>query len=138
MATIWVRRTPAGFVALDSEALPQSWKIGDTLRAEVKKPRNGRLHRKAFVLLDVVYPHTEYTSKEMLRKAMTIGSGFVEEMINPMTGEVALIAKSWAFDKMDDLEFQQLYSRMIDVAIRLVEGSTRDDWWSAVEEIARF
>lgn len=138
MATIWVRRTPAGFVALDSEALPQTWKIGDTLRAEVKKPRNGRLHRKAFVLLDVVYPHTEYTSKEMLRKAMTIGAGFVEEIINPMTGEVGLVAKSWSFEAMDDFAFRELYSALIGVAIKLVEGSTREDWLNAIEEIARF
>lgn len=137
MATIWVRRTPQGFVALDHEALPKTWKIGETLRAEVVKPRNGKLHRKAFILLDVVYPHTEYPSKDILRKAMTIGAGFVEEIINPLTGEVALIAKSWRFDSMDDLEFQHLYAALIGVALKLVEGSSRQDWFEAVEEIAR-
>jgi hypothetical protein len=137
VATIWVRRTPAGFVALDHESLPASWKIGETLRAEVVKPRNGKLHRKAFILLDVVFPHTEYVSKEALRKAMTIGAGYVEEIINPITGEVALAPKSWAFSNMDEFAFRELYSAMIGVALKIVDGSTREDWFSAVEEIAR-
>ena len=138
MADFWLRRTETGFAVNNPEDIPKGWKIGEQLFVTMRKPRNGRLHRKAFVLLDVVWPHTEYPNKEVLRKAMTIGAGFVEEIINPMTGEIAFIAKSWRFDSMDDIEFRELYSRLIDVAIRLVEGSSRDGWMHAVDEIARF
>lgn len=137
MATLWLRRTAAGFVPAPGAEIPKTWKIGDDLRAEVTKPRNLRKHRKAFILLDVVYPHTEYPSKEALRKAMTIGAGFVEETINPMTGEVCLIPRSWAFHAMEEIEFSTLYEAMIGVALRIVEGSTREDWFGAVEDIAR-
>lgn len=138
MADLWVRRTPTGFAAIDPDDMPKGWGIGDQLLATIRKPRNAKLHRKAFVLLDVVWPHTEYPSKDFLRKAMTIGAGFVDEIINPMTGEVAWSAKSWRFDSMSDDEFTELYGRMIDVAIKIIPNSTRNDWESAVAEIARF
>lgn len=72
----------------------RTWKDGDLLQCEVK-PRSLPLHRKAFILLSVVYPHTSYPSMEALRMAMTIGAGYVEPHINPMTGETVLVPRSW-------------------------------------------
>jgi hypothetical protein len=138
MVDCWIVRTATGFAPMDTAELPKGWKIGDRLMATIRKPRNSRLHRKAFVLLDVIWPHTEYPNKEILRKAMTIGAGFVDEIVNPMTGEVSWCARSWKFDSMDDAEFSELYSRLIDVALKIIPQSTRDDWMTAVEEVARF
>ena len=137
MATLFLRRTAAGFVPAPGADIPKTWHIGDDLRAEVTKPRNLKKHRRAFILLDVVYPHTDYPSKEALRKAMTIGAGFTEDVINPMTGEVAMIPRSWAFHAMDEITFSELYDALINVALKLVEGSARSDWFDAVEDIAR-
>lgn len=137
MADLWLRRTPAGFVPLDAEDMLPSWKIGDTLFASIKRPRNGKLHRKAFVLLNMVFPHTEYPSKDALRAALTIGAGFVETVINPMTGEVCYTPRSWQFSHMDDDEFRELYNRMIDVALKIVPNSSRDDWEQAVDDLVR-
>lgn len=137
MATMWLRRTLNGFVPAPGVEIPKTWKVGDDLRAEVTKPRNAKHHRKAFILLQVVFPHTDYPSIEALRLAMTVGAGFVETIINPMTGEVALTPKSWRFDKMDQDEFVSLYRALIGVALKLVEGSKEADWWNAVEDIAR-
>jgi hypothetical protein len=137
MADLWLRRTVFGFVALDPDDVLPSWKVGDVIFASLKKPRNGALHRKAFVLLDQVWPHTEYPNKELLRKAMTIGAGFVDTVVNPMTGAVSYVPKSWAFSAMDDDEFRELYQRLIDVALKIVPRSSRDDWEDAVENIIR-
>lgn len=137
MADIWLRRTATGIAPIDPDDLPKGWKVGDALLANIRKPRNGKTHRRAFVLLDVVYPHTEYPTKELLRKAMTVGAGFVDEIINPLTGEVAWMARSWAFDNMDDTEFNELFSRLVDVALKIVPGSSRDDWEAAVDDIVR-
>lgn len=137
MATIWLERTVSGVRCDDQESLPDTWKVGDVLRAEVTKPRNGGLHRKAFVLLGKVWPHTDYPNKDALRKAMTIGAGFTEELIDPMTGAVHWAPKSWEFNQMDELEFEDLYSRLIDVALKVVPNSTRGDWEQAVNEIVR-
>lgn len=110
---------------------------GKQLRADVVVPRNGKLHRKAFILLNKVFPHTNYPTMERLRAAMTIGAGYVDETIDPYSGKVLWYPKSWAFDNMDDVEFQQLYSRLIDVALKIVPNSRRTDWEDAVDDIAR-
>jgi len=107
------------------------------LRADIVAPRNIGLHRKAFVLLHKVFPHTDYPTIDRLRAAMTIGAGYVDECVDPYTGEVIWFPRSWAFDKMDDVEFQELYSRLIDVAIKIVPNSNRWDWEAAVDEIVR-
>jgi hypothetical protein len=107
------------------------------LRAEIVAPRNIGLHRKAFVLLHKVFPHTNYPTLDRLRAAMTIGAGFVDETVDPYSGEILWYPKSWAFDAMDDVEFQDLYSRLIDVALKIVPDSRRSDWEAAVEDIVR-
>lgn len=107
------------------------------LKADIVVPRNLGLHRKAFVLLNKVFPHTNYPTIDRLRAAMTIGAGFIDDVIDPYTGEVLWYPKSWSFDQMDDTEFQELYNRLIDVAIKIVPNSRRKDWEQAVDEICR-
>lgn len=141
MATLFLRRIgnalhPAAEGG-EQNTFARTWKDGDLLQCEVKKPRSLPLHRRAFILLQVVYPHTDYSSMEALRMAMTIGAGYVEPHINPMTGETCLVPRSWSFTKMTDDEFRALYNAMIGVALKIVQGSTRDDWLGAVEDIAR-
>lgn len=128
-----------GFIPEDAVAEEECAKLpkDKAMRADFVVPRNPRLHRKAFVLLNVVHPHTNYPTIERLRASMTIGAGFVDEAIDPYTGKAVWYPKSWAFDSMDDVEFQELYSRLIDVAIRIVPDSKRDDWEQAVDQIVR-
>lgn len=107
------------------------------LRADVVAPRNPGLHRKAFVLLNLVWPHTNYPTVERLRAAMTIGAGFVDEAVDCYTGKVIWYPKSWSFENLDDVEFQELYNRLIDVALKIVPNSKRPDWEAAVDHIVR-
>jgi hypothetical protein len=144
----WVRKVAAGslprstpvLIPVDhvDEAEFEKLRPGVDLRADVVQPRNPGLHRKAFALLNLVWPHTNYPTVDILRKTMTIGAGFVDELINPMTGEVSLQAKSWEFAQMDNIEFEELFNRLVDVAIRLLGKSSRDDWPELEQEIARF
>ena len=141
MATLFLRRNGNALYALDeggSEvAMSKTWKDGDVLRCEVSKPRNVKLHRKAFILLKIVFDATDnYPSVEALRNAMTVGAGYVDTIINPVTGETALTPKSWKFDKMDETEFSALYGAMIGVALHIVEGSTEEEFRFAVDQIA--
>jgi hypothetical protein len=139
MADILIRRTPSGFRAVYPEDLP-AWPAEAELLATIRLPRNVHLHRKAFALLKTLHPHVmdRYPTQEALRKALTIGAGYVDEAINPKTGEMHLQAKSWAFSGMGDEAFQPLYSAMVGLAIDMVAGTNADDWESAVMEIARF
>ena len=141
MATLFLRRVGNALYPVDQDGaehpMSRTWKDGEIVRCDVRKPRNIGLHRKAFILLQVVYPHTNYPSMEALRHAMTVGAGYVDTVINPITNEVHLVPKSWSFDKLDDLAFSALYSAMIGVAINIVADSTAEDWEFAVDEIAR-
>ena len=112
--------------------------FGPDLRADIVQPRNPGLHRKAFALLKLVWPHTNYPTQDALRAAMTIGAGFVEQTVNPMTGEVTWYPRSWSFENMDDTEFRELYNRLVDVALKIVPNSRRKDWEDAVDQIVRF
>jgi hypothetical protein len=143
----WVRKVFAGTLPRGTPVLIPASEIdqaefeklspGVDLRADVVQPRNPKFHRKAFALLNMVWPHTNYPTVDVLRKAMTVGAGFVEEIINPVTGEVFWVAKSWEFGRMDEVEFGELYSRLIDVALKIVPSSKRDDWEKAVDDIVR-
>lgn len=143
----WVRLIRAGTVnpdalvlaAVDADAEEELEKLprGEQLRADVVKPRNSGLHRKAFALLKVVLPHTNYPNIERLRAAMTIGAGWVDDVIEPYTGNVMWIPRSWAFDSMDDLEFREFYNALINVALKIVPNSSKQDWEDAVDHIVR-
>jgi hypothetical protein len=139
MPEILIRRTVGGFKAVYPEDLPR-WPADAVLLATIRLPRNIGLHKKAFALLKVLLPHVSdrYPTQEALRKALTIGTGYVDEAIHPKTGEVHLQAKSWAFTGMGDEEFQLMYAAMVGLAMDMVAGTTADDWESAVMEIARF
>jgi hypothetical protein len=142
MADVLVRSVPTipgGFRAVYPEDLPK-WPAGVELMASVRLPRNIKMHRKAFAFLKALHPHVkdQYPTQEALRKALTIGSGYVDEAINPNTGEVHLQAKSWAFASLDEADFQKMYSAMVEMAISMVAGTDHADWELAVEELARF
>jgi hypothetical protein len=136
MAEIMLRRTINGLAPMQD--LPTAWKVGDSLLCTVRKPRNVKFHRKAFALLAIVHRHADYPSIEALRQSMTIGAGYVDMVINPMNGETSMIPKSWSFSSMDDVEFADLYQSLVNVALKIVPGSTRDDWEQAEYEIAMF
>lgn len=108
------------------------------LRAEVVAPRNPGLHRKAFALLNIVWPHTSYPNIERLRAALTIQAGYVDEVIRPSDGQVFWVPKSWAFDAMDDVEFREMYNALVNAALVIVPDSTKEDWEKAVDQIVRF
>lgn len=137
----WVRKNRDGWLEPADAASEEIWAklpIGVDLRADIVKPRNPGLHRKAFALLSVVWPHTNYPNIEILRATMTIGAGYVDPVIDPMTGRTSLVPKSWSFDNMDDLEFKEMYNRLVDVALKIVPNSRRADWEEAVDQIVRF
>jgi len=137
MAKILARVGLNALHPLSWEELPKRWKVGDTIEISVSMPRNIKLHRKAFALLNLLYPHTEYPSIDMLRQAMSIGAGYVDLVPNALTGEVSYVPKSWAFSELDDLGFSELYNALVNVALKLVPGSSRSDWENAEEQIAR-
>ena len=129
MADLSFMRTPAGLVPADDRA--SEWfakvKMGQPVTASVKLPRNGRFHRKFFAMLDVAYSNHDWpeietkwgsirTSPEMFRKYVIVKAGHYEADLTPH-GEIRVVPKSIAWAKMDEAEFSQLYSDVLDVIL---------------------
>ena len=107
---------------------------GEAIQVRARKYRNLSFHRKFFALVNYAFdmwqppelpddpgrPWMKDISPtknlDRFRKDMTILAGFYESYYR-LDGTVRVEAKSIAFDKMDEDEFSELYSRMIDVIL---------------------
>lgn len=121
-------------------------KLGESIRADFKKPRNIKFHRKYFALLNLAFDHwypdlpeihgiKAEKSLDQFRKDVTILAGYyvVETRLN---GTARVNAKSISFGKMDEHEFEELYSRTIDVILKQVmRGMNREEVEHIVDQI---
>ena len=100
-------------------------KLGQGLRAEVKRARNILFHRRMFALLNFAFdlwdcPALEYQGQlvaknfDRFRKDITILAGFFDTVTN-LRGEVRLEAKSLAFHNMGEEEFERVYKAVLGV-----------------------
>ena len=152
MATeIRVRKLYNSIVPVDelNAELFEKLKPNGEYKATFSRERNAAFHRKAFALLTVVFnawdtPELEYKGQpvqrdiERLREDMTILAGFYTPVFK-YDGTLQPKPKSWAFGSMDQDEFENLYSRLIDVALnKILTGYTREDIDDQVNKILGF
>lgn len=148
-------KTPGGALApADSEtvAFLASLKIGQGLRADVKRARNIQQHRRLFALFNFAFdlwdaPQLEYEGQpvaknfDRFRKDVTILAGFYDAVTN-LRGEVRLEAKSLAFHNMGEEEFQRVYRAVLGVVwerILKAKGYESQEKVDAiVQELLRF
>ena len=152
MTEIFLRKIQ-GVLVPDSESDVEklaSIASGETIRADIKRPRNIGYHKKYFALLDVLFdifqPDEQeerlwykgiqpIKNRERFRKDIAISTGFYE-MVYTLKGEVRAEAKSISFAAMDDVEFAALFSRTIDYGLlHIAKGKTReeiDNWTNAI------
>ena len=89
-------------------------KEGVIYEVNIKKPRNLMFHRKFFALINLVFENQEtFDNSEDLRYYLTMKAGFYKKVKTP-TGEM-FIPKSLKFDKMDNVEFEEVYNGAIKV-----------------------
>lgn len=122
---------------------------GETIRADIKSPRNPKFHRKYFALLDVLFnifePEAiEYKgqpvvkNRKRFRKDVAIATGHHEMVVN-IKGEVRAEAKSISFAAMDESEFAQLYSRTIQYGLaKIAKDKSREQIYNWVAQIIEF
>lgn len=83
---------------------------------EVRRARNPRFHRLAFGVIKAMFDNQErFENFADFRRELKILTGHYEEYITAK-GQVVFIPKSWAFAHMDDLEFHEVYEKILDVA----------------------
>jgi len=108
--------------------------LNETLEWEVKMSRNIQNHRRYFALMNLVFQNQELTNDiNILRSMILIKAGYYVERPT-LDGEIMLDAKSISFSTMDELEFQEVFSRSIDVIIEYFKF----DRMSIKQEISNF
>lgn len=145
-------KTPNGYIVgctPDDEAAIKKWAIGEVKRGQFTNPRNYEFHKKFFAMLNIGFdawepPELEYKglpaqkSFDRFRKDVTIAAGFYDVNVN-LKGEVRAEAKSISFAKMEQHEFEEVYSKVADVLLQKVLLTyTRADLDRVVMDIMRF
>jgi len=122
---------PNLFMAMDDSL--QAIQPGEVITVKYSKARNPRFHRKAFALFKFIYqalPEPEVINFrgadivptkcfETVRKELTVMAGFYD-VVGKVDGTVKLTAKSLSFASMDEDEFRNVYSALINVGLQVL------------------
>lgn len=97
-------------------------KIGEVYEATIKLPRNLQFHRKYFALINCAWEFQDervtehfHNNIDLFRKTVEMAAGWCETIYSITRKEWIEIPKSIAFDKMDNVQFAELYDRVKDV-----------------------
>lgn len=98
-------------------------KIGVTYKAKITLVRNLDFHRKYFALIRTAWEYVnERFQRELFRdnienfrKGIEVAAGHCDLVFNPRIKEYVEVPRSIAFDKMDNIEFQDLYEKVKNV-----------------------
>lgn len=134
--------TDIGLVPYGDEAydMKKKLKVGKVYNASVTEFRNIRFHRKYFAMINKAW---EYQNEKVraffkedvnrFRETVEIQAGNYTMVYNISRKEWIEVPKSITFDKMDELEFRDLYKRVLDVLFEVfLHNITREafemDW----------
>lgn len=100
---------------------PDDWENFNKLKKDlvyactIKLERNYKFHKKFFALLRIGHENTKLQniSEDAYRDYITMKSGYYE--IIKIDNKKIPVAKSIAFDKMDEAEFQVLFNKALTV-----------------------
>jgi hypothetical protein len=127
-------------------------KNGQVIYAKWTRKRNSLFHRKFFALLGVGFDSWEPEPLEgddlkwgapqknfdRFRRDVTIAAGYYEAVYD-LNGRLRLEAKSISFGKMEQDEFEKLYSNVINVFLgKILKNYNRDDLDKIVQDILNF
>lgn len=113
---------------------------GRVVRVKATRVRNPQFHAKFFALLRAGFANQDcYEQFEAFRREVTILSGFYNLHYH-VDGSVDFVPASVAFHRMDEDEFERLFSAAIDVILQhFVSGMDDEQLRQAVEdEVVRF
>lgn len=136
---IFLTRTLSGLVPADEEAKQavKRWKLGETLKCSVRKPRDYHNHKHYFALLHTVFDNQErYTNFVMFRKAVELAAGHIDELIT-LDGEIHYEVRSVDYSSLDEMEFSDLFGRVMRVCVEnFLQGVDEDQLRQEVERYA--
>lgn len=87
--------------------------LNEIIEIEYKKQRNIRFHRKLFSLLNLAYSNQNiFDNLEDMRYCLMLECNLSEIKVNKLTGEIFKVPKSLQFNKMDEVEFNEVYNTL--------------------------
>lgn len=109
------------------KAVLEKYKNNAILYVDLRKPRNGKFHRKFMALIRVIYEAQEmYSTEEDLLIEIKLRAGHYQEHITAR-GKLTYVPKSLSFDSMDGDEFEIFYGKAIDIALKFLLPKTYDE-----------
>jgi hypothetical protein len=120
MAKLLLRRTLAGWEPADADAreAAKKFKLGETYRAEVVKPRNPKTLSRYWVLVGLILENSpDFESKEALHDYLKIRAGHYTPIVSKSTGEIFKVPKSIDFDTLSEDEWQDVWSKICDAVV---------------------
>ena len=124
---LYVKNTLSGLQPLYDSDFDEKkkLKIGQEYLIEIKHPRNILFHKKFFALLNVCYENYETQMPfESFRRWITIKAGYFNAYETDKG--VFYDAQSIAFGSMNQIEFEEVYSKVLDVVIKLLHVTEED------------
>jgi hypothetical protein len=112
-----VTKKGAALLAADEDTIKavRALPDGALLTREWRKVRHPKHHRLRFAWVRDLHAHLEHTglfaSPEALRSHITIAAGALTELLNPFTGEILQVPRSWRYEEMDEKEFSEMIQR---------------------------
>jgi hypothetical protein len=101
-------------------------KVNSFYEFDFKKPRNYLFHKKFFALVNLTFHNQDtYNNIDDLREDLIVDAGFYRTT-ETMHGETVKKALSVKFSSMDEIEFNDLYSRVADVIVKWLGVEKQD------------
>lgn len=115
----------------------QKFRNGELYEVEVKLTRNPAFHRKVFAFFNFCFEHwaadktewkyfDERKQFDTFRKNLTVLAGY-KDVTYTIDGRMRVEAQSLSYGNMDQDEFEQCYSALINAALKHVFGNTTDE-----------
>ncbi len=108
-------------------------KAGNSIEAKLSVHRSLGFHKKFFALIRYTFHHMneqmieKFPSEESLRLELTLQAGYWSNHTT-IGGKKVIYPQSISFDSMDQVEFEKLYSTVLDVVLRwFVSGIEQEE-----------
>jgi hypothetical protein len=131
VAKLLLKRKLGGWEEADDESreAARKFKVAETYRATIVKPRALVSLRRYWGLVNLVLHNTEqFESKDQLHQYLKLRARHATPIVSKTTGEVFMVPNSIDFDTLDETQFQEVWSRVIDVVCEeILPGITEDE-----------
>lgn len=93
---------------------------------EIKRNRNPKNHRRFFAFVKQAFDMQDhYDEQEVFRKVLQLKAGFFDLVVSEK-GQNVYLPKSVAWDQLDEIEFKELFTRVVNAFIRDFGGRLND------------